>query len=207
MSYNSGYARKVIIPENGRSMSGENTAKVLAGRRMYHVSMGILEAALYGVPISFFGRFVTAQLGVLLTVVLGFVVWALVAAWVIKRADAKFEKSASGRIPSGDAASMSRNSQTSVLKYAAVASLALLTFTLVPLLLSSVFPAVGVWVPYTGIGFFSFVILLGLTALFSLGGMLSSLRDSVYPEYPGFVATLLFALAVIPFFISYIIAV
>ncbi|MBA2694196.1 MAG: hypothetical protein H0U65_17160 [Rubrobacter sp.] len=188
-------------------MSGGNKAKVLAGRRVYHVSMGILEAALYGVPISFFGRFLTAQLGVFLTVVLGFVAWGLVAAWVVKRADAKFEKGASGRVPSGDAGRLSQNSQTSVLKYAAVASLALLAFTLVPLFLSSVFPSVGVWVPYTGIGFFSFVILLALTALFSLGGMLSSLRASVYPEYPGFVATLLFALAMIPFFVSYIIAV
>lgn len=182
-------------------------AKTLAGRRMYHVSMGILEAALYGVPISFFGRFATAQLGVFSTVALGFVVWTLVAAWVVRRADAKFEKGASGRIPSGGVDRLTRNLQTSVLKYAAVASLALLAFTLVPLLLSSVFPAVGVWVPFAGIGFFSFVMLLALAALFSLGGMLSSLRDSVYPEYPGFVATLLFALAMIPFFVSYIIAV
>lgn len=187
-------------------MSGENAARVLAGRRVYHVSMGVLEAALYGVPISFFGRFATAYFGPFLTLVLGFVLWVLVAVWVIRRADAKFERSASGRIPSGDAASFSRRSQTSVLKYAGVTSLALLGFTLVPLLLVNVFPGVGVWVPYAGVWFFVFVMLLALTALFSFGGMVSSLRDAFYPEYPGFLATCLFALAVVPFFVSYILA-
>lgn len=177
--------------------------KILAGRRMYHVSMGILEAALYGVPISFFGRFATAYFGPAMTVALGLVIWILVAVWVLRRADARFRKVASGRLPSGDAASFSRKSQTTVLKYSAVASLALLAFTLVPLAI----PAVGVWVPYAGALFFIFVMLLTIASLFSLGGMSPSMRDSLYPEYPGFVAATLFALAIIPFFISYITAV
>lgn len=185
-------------------MNGEGTAaKTLAGRRMYHVSMGLLEAALYGVPISFFGRFATAQFGPFLTVVLGLAVWILVGVWVVRRADARFKKSASGRAPDGDTSQISRKSQTSVLKYAAIASLVLLVFAILPALLSPFFPAVGVWVPFTGLGFFSFVILLGFTAAYSLGGMVSSLRDSLYPEYPGFVATLLFTLGMVAFFVSY----
>ncbi len=185
----------------------ENTAKALAGRRMHHVSMGILEAALYGVPISFFGKFAVAQIGPFLTIVSGFAVWGLVAAWVVRRADERFRKSASGRIPSGDTGRLARNYQTSVLKYAAIASLALLAFALLPLLLSPMFPAVGFWVPLEGLGFFSFAILLAFTALYSLGGMTPALRSSLYPEYPGFTATLLFTLGMIAFFVAYILAI
>ncbi len=186
---------------------GNGAARLLAGRRMHHISMGVLEAALYGVPISFFGRFMTAQFGSFITVVFGLAAWTFVTAWILRRADARFRKGASSRTPTGDAArSLADKSQTSVLKYAAVASIALLAFALLPMLLSPFFPAVGVWVPFEGLGFFSFAILLAFTALYSLGGMASSLRNSIYPEYPGFVASLLFALAMIAFFLSYMLA-
>lgn len=209
MSYNSIHAREHVIPKSVPHMSGDEdgVAKVLAGRRMYHISMGLLEAALYGVPISFFGRFMTAQFGSFIVVVFGLAVWSLVTAWILRRADARFRKSASSRTPTGDASRrLAEKSQTSVLKYAAVASIALLAFALLPALLSPLIPAIGIWVPFEGLGFFSFAILLAFTALFSLGGMVSSLRNSIYPEYPGFVASLLFALAMIAFFFSYIIA-
>ncbi len=183
-----------------------NTAKVLAGRRMYHVSMGLLEAAMYGIPISFFGGFAAASLETFLTLALGFLIWGLVAVWVLRRADAKFRKGASGRMPSGNTDLLTRNMQTSVLKYSAIASAVLLAFVLLPILLSLFIP-IGFWVSPEGLGFFAFTFLLAFTAIFSLGGVwIPSLRDRVYPEYPGFFATCLFALAMVAFFVSYILA-
>lgn len=186
---------------------GADAAKVLAGRRMHHVSMGILEAAMYGVPISFFGGFAAASLEPFLTLALGFLIWGLVAVWVLRRADKKFRKSASGRMPSGNTDLLTRNSQTSVLKYSAIASAVLLAFVLLPLLVS-IFVPIGFWVPPEGLGFFAFTFLLAFTALFSLGGITTpSLRNRIYPEYPGFAASIFFALAMISFFVSYVSAV
>lgn len=168
--------------------------------------MGMLEAALYGVPISFFGRFATAHLGPFVLLV-GLAAWAAVGVWVMRRADAKFRKGAAGRMPSGDVARVVDDLQTTVLKYVGLASLVLLAFALLPALFSPLLPGVGVWVPLGGLGFFSFVMLLGFTALYAAGGMVPALRKSLYPAYPGFVASLFFALAMVAFFVSYILAV
>lgn len=174
---------------------------------MYGVSMGLLEAALYGVPLAFVcDLFLVGRLGPVLAAMVGLFVWVAVGVWVMRRTNAKFSKSSSRNRPREDAAEVARNMQTRVLKHAAFASVALLIFATLPALFSPVFPSLGVWVRPSGIGFFCFTLLLGITTLYSLGGLVEKVR-SHYPEYPGFTAAALFALGIVAFFAAYVLGV
>lgn len=167
---------------------------------MYHVSLGVLEAGLYGIPLTFVCDIFLSGLPVLLTLAVGLAVWAAIWVWVMRRADARFSRSASR--PAVGGAEMSDRLQATVLRYVAVAGGILLAFAVFPALLSLAGAPIGLWVMTGGFGFFCFVILLVTATTYALLGLAPNLRSSLYPAYPGFLATVLFSLAVFVFFVG-----
>lgn len=179
-------------------MQEDERGRVLAGRRMYHVSMGLLEAGLYAVPISFVGAiFLAPLMGNFLAGLVSFAGWVGASVWVMRRAEARFLRSRSDAAPTGTLR-LTHGLQNIVLRYVALAAGIFLLFTLIPLILSPLFSGVVGWIPVGGFWFFSVVILLLSALLFSAVGLLSrSIRDRLYPEYPGFLAALLFLLGML----------
>ncbi len=164
---------------------------------MYHVSLGLLEAGMYGVPLAFVFDVFLGGLPVLLAAALCLAAWAGVSVWVMRRAEARFRRDAEKPGFEGLPARL----QATVLRYVAVAGGLLLAFTVVPVALSLAGLPVGFWIETGAFGLACFVILLATATAYSLLGLAPGIRAAVYPEYPGFVAALLLDLALIVFFV------
>lgn len=190
--------------DHERESSG--AGPTLAGRRVYHVSLGMMEAGLYGIPLAFVCGVFLAGLPSYLALALGISVWAGVWIWMMRRAEGRFRASSS-RAVAGISGGPDRMQKT-VLRYAALAGCVLLAFVLVPALLSVAgLPLyIGVWIPVGGFGSFSFLILLAAATLYSILGLVDRLRSALYPEYPAFVAALLLDLAILAFFLTSVLA-
>lgn len=157
--------------------------------------MGVLEAALYAVPVSFVVSLLLSGYGTLPTLVVAVVVWAAAWVWVMRRAEAKFR-----RTRDSPAAGNLDRLQVTVLGYTATASVILLAFVALPPLVPG--GCIGALLPPEGLLYFCCVILLCVSALFSLLGLVPAVRRSVYPEYPGLTATFVFALGMAALFFS-----